>query len=79
MQWQDYITIDREVFHGMPCLRGTRIPVTVILDNLAAGQLFNEILCEYPSLSHETMRAALLFASMLIKQLHKSGQEISLT
>jgi len=67
MQWQDYITVDRAVCHGMPCLRETRIPVTVVLDNLAAGQLFEEILRDCPSLSYEAIQAALLFASALIR------------
>jgi uncharacterized protein (DUF433 family) len=79
MQWQDYITVDRAVCHGMPCLRETRIPVTVVLDNLAAGQSFDEILRDYPSLSHEAIRAVLLFASALIRRLHESWQEINLT
>jgi len=79
MQWQDYITVDRAVCHGMPCLRETRIPVTVILDNLAAGQSFDEILRDYPSLSHEAIRAVLLFASALIKRLNGNFKEIKLT
>ncbi len=37
MRWQDVITVDPQIMHGAPCFRGTRIPVSVVLDNLAAG------------------------------------------
>jgi len=51
MNWQDYITVDSDVFHGKACIKGTRIMVSVILDNLAAGLDLEEILQSYPSLS----------------------------
>ncbi len=37
MDWRDYITVDPSVCHGQACVTGTRIMVTVILDNLAGG------------------------------------------
>jgi uncharacterized protein (DUF433 family) len=37
MRWQDHITVDPAVCHGKACMRGTRIPVAVVLANLAAG------------------------------------------
>ncbi len=45
------ITIDPEVCHGKACIAGSRIPVSVVLDNLATGYKYEEILKSYPSLS----------------------------
>ena len=39
MDWKPYISADPQVMHGAVCLRGTRVPLSVILDNLAAGEL----------------------------------------
>ena len=43
MNWQDYIVVNPSVCHGKACIRGTRIPVSVILDNLAAGLSLDEV------------------------------------
>ncbi|MCA9942769.1 MAG: DUF433 domain-containing protein, partial [Anaerolineales bacterium] len=53
MAWRDFITVDPNVCHGKACIKGTRIMVSVILDNLAAGVPVDEILQSYPSLSTE--------------------------
>ena len=68
MKWQDYITIDPEICHGKACIKGTRIPVSVILDNLAEGLSFEEILASYPSLTKEAIRAAIAYAAELTKE-----------
>ena len=68
MQWQSRITVDPEVCHGQACILGTRIPVSVILDNLAVGIARDEILKSYPTLSSLDLDAALLFAADLSKQ-----------
>jgi uncharacterized protein (DUF433 family) len=65
MDWREHIWIDPERMHGKPCMRGTRIPVYVVLDNLATGVSEATILDEYPSLTREHIRAALAFASDL--------------
>ena len=57
--WKDHITVDPSVCHGRACIRGTRIPVSVILDNLAASVGEDEILASYPTLTHEDITAAL--------------------
>lgn len=59
MNWQDYIVVDPGICHGKACVKGTRIMVSVILDNLAAGLSFDEILRSYPTLSREAIHAAL--------------------
>lgn len=63
MDWRDHITVDAGRQGGQPCMRGTRIPVYVILDNLAAGESEDTILAEYPTLTRVHIRASLAFAA----------------
>ncbi len=65
MEWREHIWIDPERMHGVPCLRGTRVPVYVILDNLAAGEAPATILAQYPTLRPEHIPAALAYAAEL--------------
>ena len=44
MDWRKYISVDPEVMHGAVCVAGTRIPVSVVLDNLAAGMSHDELM-----------------------------------
>jgi uncharacterized protein (DUF433 family) len=57
MNWTDRITVDPEICHGQACITGTRVLVSVILDNLAAGVSTNEILESYPSLTPNDIQA----------------------
>ncbi len=57
-----------EICHGKPCIKGTRILVSVILDELAAGNSFENIMEQYPALSREDIVAAIEYASMLTKE-----------
>jgi uncharacterized protein (DUF433 family) len=59
------ISIDPEVCHGKPCIRGTRIMLTVILDNLAEGMSPEEIVAEYPPLTLEDVWAAVAYKGEL--------------
>jgi uncharacterized protein (DUF433 family) len=68
MNWQDYITVDPTICHGQACIKGTRIMVSVILDNLAAGLTPDEIILSYPSLSREAVRAAVAYAAELARE-----------
>lgn len=61
----DRIVIDPAIRHGKPCIRGTRIPVTTILDLLAGGSTHEEILADYPDLTREDIQAALAYAARL--------------
>ncbi|MCK4760969.1 MAG: DUF433 domain-containing protein [Candidatus Aminicenantes bacterium] len=63
MKWQDYIFVDSAVCHGKACIKGTRIMVSVVLDNLAAGLTPGEIIHSYPSLSIEGVQAAIAYAA----------------
>jgi uncharacterized protein (DUF433 family) len=57
------ISIDPQVCFGKPCIRGTRIWVALIVDNLAAGVTEAELLTNYPQLLRDDIRAALAFAA----------------
>jgi uncharacterized protein (DUF433 family) len=63
--WSDYLVRDPQVCGGDLCARGTRIPVTVILDNLAESSSLEDILKSYPSLRQEHVEAALAYAAEL--------------
>jgi uncharacterized protein (DUF433 family) len=62
------ITIDPNVCFGKPCIRGTRIWVSLIVDNLADGIDEDEILTAYPQLKMEDIRAALAFAAEMTRE-----------
>ena len=68
MKWHDYITVDPAVSHGKACIKGTRIMVSVVLDNLAAGLTPDEIVRSYPSLSREAVQAAMAYAAELARE-----------
>jgi uncharacterized protein (DUF433 family) len=68
MNWQSYITVDPSVCHGKACIKGTRIMVSVVLDNLAVGLSPDEIIKSYPSLSKEGIQAAVAYAAELSKE-----------
>ena len=68
MNWHNYITVDPNVCHGNACIKGTRIMVSVVLDNLAAGLSTEEILRSYPSLKRESILAAVSYAAELARE-----------
>jgi uncharacterized protein (DUF433 family) len=59
------ITIEPNICHGKPCIRGLRYPVEMILELLSAGMSFDEILADYEDLEREDILAALAFATRL--------------
>jgi len=68
MIWQKFITVDPLVCHGKACIKGTRIMVSVVLDNLASGLSYEDIINSYPSLSKEGVQAAIAYAAELSKE-----------
>lgn len=68
MNWRDRITVDPLVCHGKACIKGTRIMVSVILDNLAEGVSEEEILKSYPSLAYDDIKAAIAYAAELSRE-----------
>ena len=67
MNWQDRIVVDPEILVGKPVVKGTRLAVEFIIDLLAQGWTETEILRNYPGLTHEDIRACLLYASTILK------------
>lgn len=67
-RWQERIVSDPSICHGRACIRGTRVPVSVILDNVAAGIPDAEILASYPSLAAGDIRVALSYAAELARE-----------
>ncbi len=61
------ITIDADICHGKPTLRGLRYPVELILDLLSSGMTHEEILHDYPSLEEQDILACLAFASKMAR------------
>ena len=57
------ISIDPAVCFGKPCIRGTRIWVSLVLDHLAAGTSMDEILVDYPALTREDILAAIAYGA----------------
>lgn len=66
MDWKSRIAIDPKVCHGKPCIRGTRVMVSVILDNLAAGEAVDAIARGY-HVEAEDVQAALMYAAELAR------------
>jgi len=60
--WRDHIVSTADVLHGKSRLRGTRIPVSLILGYLAAGYTFNKIIEEFPELEENHISACLDYA-----------------
>lgn len=59
------ITVDPAICGGEPCIKGTRIPVYIVLDHLAAGEDYEEILKNFPRISIEDVLACLEYAAYL--------------
>jgi uncharacterized protein (DUF433 family) len=59
------ITVDPEICHGKPCVRGLRYPVEFLLDLLSGGMSMEQILADYPDLEADDLRAAFAYGAML--------------
>lgn len=62
------ISIDPNICFGKPCIRGTRIGVSLVLDFLADGMSINEILQEYPQLVEADVRAAIAYGAEMSRE-----------
>jgi uncharacterized protein (DUF433 family) len=65
LDWRERISVDPRVCHGKPCIKGTRIMVSVILDYLTADESVEELLRQYPTLKSDDIRAAVAYAAWL--------------
>jgi len=78
IDWHKFIAADPEIHHGEPCVKGTRIPVSVIVRSVADGMTHDEIIDAYPQLTQESIQAALAYdADMAWERLMKIGDELS--
>ena len=64
----DRITFDPQIMGGRACIRGMRIPVSVIVGQIAHGATFDEILADYPDLKPEDIQQALEYAAWLTQE-----------
>lgn len=73
------ITIDPNICHGKPCIRGLRYPVETLLELLSAGMTIEEIIADYEDLERADILAALLFATRLsqVKRMQSLSCEVS--
>jgi uncharacterized protein (DUF433 family) len=65
VNWRDRISIDPRIHHGKPCIKGTRVPASVVVGSIAAGDTVEQILEAWPQLTHDDIVAALRFAAAL--------------
>jgi uncharacterized protein (DUF433 family) len=68
MNWRERVSVDPMVCHGQACVKGTRIPISVILDNVAAGIKMDELVESYPSLTEDDVKAAIAYAAELARE-----------
>ncbi|MDQ3913975.1 MAG: DUF433 domain-containing protein [Actinomycetota bacterium] len=65
---EELVRLDPTILHGQAHIRGTRVPVSVVLDCLASGMSEDEILAEYPTLTVEGIRAAAAYGAELARE-----------
>ena len=63
MNWRERIVIDPTIHHGKPCIKGTRVPVSVIVGSIAEGHSVERIIESWPQLTADDITAALKFAA----------------
>jgi len=67
MDWKQHIESKPEVMYGKPVIKGTRVPVDLILDKMAAGETVEDLLRAYPRITKEDVYACLAYASDAVK------------
>ena len=67
MDWRDRISVDPHVCHGKACIKGTRVMVSVVIDNLAAGESHESIIRGY-NIKEEDIQTALYYAAELTRE-----------
>ncbi len=76
MNWRDRISVSSDVCHGKACIKGTRVMVSVVLANVAAGEPFETIMSGY-HITREDIQATLYFAADLAQDRYVSLPEAS--
>jgi uncharacterized protein (DUF433 family) len=68
MGWRERIAMDPKIHHGAPCIKGTRVAVSVLVGSIADGDTVEALLKEYPQITAKDVRAALKFAAEAVSQ-----------
>ena len=68
MKFLERITIDPNICHGKPCIRGMRWPVVAFLDMLGSGMKYDEIIDDHPEIEVEDIYAAINYAALYINK-----------
>ena len=68
MNWRDHISVDPAVAHGQACVAGTRIFVSIVLDNLATGLSHDQIIESYPRLTRDAINACIAYVADLARE-----------
>jgi uncharacterized protein (DUF433 family) len=63
INWRDRIIIDPDIHHGVPCIKGSRVSVSVLVGSIADGDSVADLLAAYPQLTEEDIHAALKFVA----------------
>ncbi len=66
-KWENHIEINPEIMYGKPVIKGTRIPVELILEKMSNGQTFRELSIDYPDLKEDDLYACLAYATSLLR------------
>ncbi len=64
----DRVSVDHRIMGGIPCIRGTRIPVTTVVGMVAEGMTAEEILAEFPQLTRDDIQDALRYAAAAVDE-----------
>jgi uncharacterized protein (DUF433 family) len=67
MEWREHIVIDPKILVGKPVIKGTRIAVELVIDLLGRGYTEDQVIAQYQHVTHEDIRACLLYAGALLK------------
>lgn len=76
MKWQDRISVNPRVCHGKPCIKGTRVLVSVVLANVAVGEPFEAIMSGY-HIEREDIQASLHYAAEMAQDRYVPLPEVS--
>ena len=66
-KWKELIAINPKIMYGKPVIAGTRVPVDLVLEKLAAGESYEDLLSAYPHIGREQLLACLSYATDLIR------------
>ncbi len=68
VRWQDHVVVADDLHHGEACVKGTRIPLRILIGSLADGMTAEEIVEAYPQLAPDDVLAALAYAADMLRQ-----------